>query len=80
MAGYGTVYVDAVAESGRDPVSKHQPIRFSLSVENERADVGRDGRAGLARPNYQARMGHREKEEEKILLRWPRAGLTIIPG
>ena len=30
-----TVYVEAVAESGRNPVRKHQPIRFSLSVENE---------------------------------------------
>ena len=39
------------------PLSKHQPIRFSLSVENERADAGRDGRTCLARPNSQARTG-----------------------
>ena len=26
--------MDTVAESGRKPVSKYQPIRFSLSVEN----------------------------------------------
>ena len=46
---------DAAAESGRNPVIKHQPIRFSLTVENERADAGRDGRTRLARPNSQAR-------------------------
>ena len=31
--------------------------RFSLSVENEQADPGRDGRTRLARPNSQARTG-----------------------
>ena len=31
--------------------------RFSLSVENEQADAGRDGRTRLARPNSQARTG-----------------------
>ena len=31
--------------------------RFSLSVENEQAGAGRDGRTRLARPNYQARTG-----------------------
>ena len=40
-----TVHVDAVAEKiGRNSASKHQPIRFSLSVENKRAD-------GTGRPN-----------------------------
>ena len=39
-----------VAENRRDPVSKHQRIRFSLSVENERAGAGRDGRSRRARP------------------------------
>ena len=36
------VYVDAVAESGPNPVSKHQidDRLFSLSVENGRADAG----------------------------------------
>ena len=38
-------------------MSKYQPIRFSLSVENERADAGRDGRTCLARPNSRARTG-----------------------
>ena len=31
--------------------------RFSLGVENEQADAGRDGRTRLARPNSQARTG-----------------------
>ena len=44
--------MDAAAEIGRNFVSKHQ--RFSLSVENEQADVGRDGRTRLARLNSQA--------------------------
>ena len=40
--------MDVVAESRRNPsVSKHQ-TRFSLSVENELADAGRDGRIRLA--------------------------------
>ena len=43
------IKVDAVAGSWKNPVNKHQPIRFSLSVENKRADAGRDGRTLLAR-------------------------------
>ena len=31
--------------------------RFSLSMENEQADAGQDGRTRLARPNSQARTG-----------------------
>ena len=34
--------------------------RFSLRVENEQDDAGRDGRTCLARPNYQARTGARK--------------------
>ena len=35
--------------------------RFSMSIENEQADRGRDGRTRLARPNSQARTyGDRE--------------------
>ena len=50
--------MDAAVEIGGNPVvSKHQPIRFSPSVENEQADAGRDGRTRLARPNSQARTG-----------------------
>ena len=51
-------YMDAVAEIGRNPVGKHQPI--SLSIENERAGAGRDGRTRLARPNSQGTNGDRE--------------------
>ena len=36
------IYVDVVAESGKNSASKHQPIRFSLSLENERG-LMRDG-------------------------------------
>ena len=49
--------MDAAAEIGRNPASKHQPIRFSTSVENEQANAGRDGRTRLARPISQARKG-----------------------
>ena len=52
--------MDAVAQIGKNPVSKHQ-IQL-LSVENEQADAGRDGRTCLSRPNNsQARTGDREK-------------------
>ena len=39
--------MDAAAKIGRNPVSKHQPIRFSPSVEDERAEAGRDDRTCL---------------------------------
>ena len=32
-------------------------MTFSLSVEDEKDDAGRDGRTRLARPTYQARTG-----------------------
>ena len=38
--------MDAAAEVGRNPVS----TRFSLSMEKEQADAGRDCRTRLARP------------------------------
>ena len=41
MAVDGILYVDAVAESGRNPVSQHQ-IQPAVSVENEQADTGQD--------------------------------------
>ena len=44
----------SLAESGRKPVSKR--TGFSLSVENEQADVGRDDRICLARLVPQAPM------------------------
>ena len=46
--------MDAAAELGRNPVSKHQ---IQLEYGDEQADAGRDCRNRLARPNYQARTG-----------------------
>ena len=37
---YICIYVDAVAESERNPVNKHQ-IQAAVSIENEQADAGR---------------------------------------
>ena len=42
----GIFFFDLGYEIGRNPVSKHHI--FSLSMENEQADAGRDGRARLA--------------------------------
>ena len=50
--------MDAAAELGRNPVSKHQ---IQPEYGDEHADAGRDGRTRLARPNSQARTG-----QEKI--------------
>ena len=44
--------MDAAAEIGRNPVSKHQ-----IQPGDEQADAGRDCRTRLARPNSQARTG-----------------------
>ena len=44
--------MDAAAELGRNPVSKHQ---IQLEYGDEQADAGRDCQPRLARPNYQAR-------------------------
>ena len=46
--------MDAAAELGRNPVSKHQ---VQSEYEDEQADAGRDGWTRLARPNSQARTG-----------------------
>ena len=47
----------AAAELGRNPVvSKH---RIQPEYGDEQADAGRDCRARLARPNFQARNGDR---------------------
>ena len=43
-------------EEGDELASKHH-MHFSLSVENERAYAGRDGRTRLVRPNYKAQKG-----------------------
>ena len=44
--------MDAAAELGRNPVSKHQ---MQPEYGGEQADAGRDCRNRLARPNSQAR-------------------------
>ena len=46
--------MDAAAELGRSPVSKHQ---IQPECGDEQADAGRDGWTRLARPNSQARTG-----------------------
>ena len=47
--------MDAVAELGRNPVSKHPQIQPEHG--DEQADARRDCRNRLARPNSQARTG-----------------------
>ena len=47
-------YMDAAAELGRNPASKHQT---QPEYGNEQADAGLDCRTHLARPNSQARTG-----------------------
>ena len=44
-------YMDAAAELGRNPVSKHQ---IQPESGDEQADAGRDSRNRLAGPNSQA--------------------------
>ena len=46
--------MDAAAELGKNPVSKHQ---IQPEYGDEQADAGRDGWTRLARPNSQARTG-----------------------
>ena len=52
--------MDAAAELGRNPVSKHH---IQPEHGDEEADAGRDCRTRLARPNFQysAAYGDREK-------------------
>ena len=64
--------MDATAELGRDPVSKHQ-IRPEYG--DEQADAGRDCRTRLARPNSQART--RTGKSSFSLFSLPRAGLEL---
>ena len=45
-------YMDAAAELGRNPVSKHQ---IQPEYGDEQADAGRDCRVHLVRPNSHAR-------------------------
>ena len=46
--------MDAAAELGRNPVSKHQ---IQPEYGDEQADAGRDCRTRLVIPNSQARTG-----------------------
>ena len=72
---YGGFIMDAAAELGRNPVSKHQ---IQPEYGDEQADAGRDGWTRLARPNSQARTG--TGEYSFSLFSWPRAGLATLPG
>ena len=47
--------VDAAAELGKNPVSKHHYQIHPEYDGDEQADAGRDSRTRLARPNSQAR-------------------------
>ena len=47
-------YMDAAAELGRNPVNKHQ---IQPEYGDEQVGAGRDCRARLARPDFQARTG-----------------------
>ena len=49
--------MDAAAELGRNPGSKHQ---IQLEYGDEKADAGQAGLTRLARPNSQARTGLEE--------------------
>ena len=49
--------MDAGAEIGRNPVSKHH---ITPEYGDEQADAGRDCRTHLARPNSQTRTGTEE--------------------
>ena len=51
--------MDAAAELGRNPVSKHQ---IQPEYGDEQADAGRDYRTRLTRPNFQARTGTGKKK------------------
>ena len=51
-------YIDAAAELGRNPASKHH---IQPEDGDEQADAGRDCRTRLARPNSQARTGTGKK-------------------
>ena len=54
--------MDAAAELGRNPVSKHQ---IQPDHGDEQADAGRDCRIRLTRPNSQARTGAGNRAHEQ---------------
>ena len=51
--------MDAAAELGRNPVSKHQN---QSEYGDEQADAGRDCRTRLARPKFRAQTRRRKYE------------------
>ena len=55
--GGSNKYMDAAAEIGRNPISKHQ---IQPEYGDEQADAGRDCRNRLARTNSQAGTWTRE--------------------
>ena len=58
MAYYGGLKMDAAAELGSNPVTKHE---IQPEYGDEQADVGRDCRTRPARPNSQAQTGTGKK-------------------
>ena len=50
--------MDAIAELGRNPVSKHH---IQTEYGDEQADAGRDRRTRLAKPSSQAQTGTGKK-------------------
>ena len=50
--------MDAAAETGRNPVSKHDQIHPGLGKENGEADAGWNCQTRLGRPNSQERQGN----------------------
>ena len=67
--------MDAAAELGRNPVSKHQ---IQPEYGDEQADAGQDGLTRLARPNSQAHTETGEYSFSRFSL--PQAGLATLPG
>ena len=63
--------MDAAAELGRNPESKHQ---IQSEYGDEQADAGRDCRTRLARPNSQARTGTGEKNIYPVQVTTSRIG------
>ena len=67
--------MDAAAEFGRSPVSKHQ---IQPEHGNEQTDAGRDCRTRLARPRSQARTETGKYSFSPFS--WPRVGLAALAG
>ena len=68
-------YMDAAAELGRNPVSKHQ---IQPEYGDEQADAGWDCRTRVARPNSQAQTAT-EKYSFSLFSR-PQKRLATLPG